>query len=71
MEYSEPYPSAVPHAILVPDVISMSATYFYTSLVVEIYFLAATIAFFALAIYFRCGNYRMLIDQTGQPKQKK
>lgn len=64
MEYSAAYPSSVPHITLVSDQISMDSQFYVSSLIIEIYFLFIVAACFALAIYFRAGNYRLMIDQS-------
>ena len=71
MEYSAAYPSSVPHITLVPDEIHMDSQFYVSSLIIQVYFLFITVALFAFSIYFRAGNYRLMIDQSNREPVKK
>lgn len=71
MEYSDPYPSSVPHAILVPHDFKLSSMFYGCSMVLEIYFLSVCAILVAFALYFSIGNHKLLIDQAGNQNNKK
>ena len=71
MEYQTPYPSSVPHPILVPSSIPLNPQFYVSSLIIQIYFLSFVLILFGFSIYFRAGNYRLMIDQTRTEPIKK
>lgn len=65
MEYSIPYPSSVPHAILVPYTFNLDKLFYGCSLTLQCFYLGLCIVAFVFAFYFRCcGNHKLLIDQS-------
>ena len=56
MNYSAPYPSSVPHIILVPSWIAVSPLFYWVSFSIQLLFCLLAVILFGFAIFFRCKN---------------